>query len=579
MNNFALVSISTMQGKVVKQVNAEGGVAEFAELAPGRYTLRVVAEGFEAVKQTIEVSGGPAVASVQLRHTGENFVEQTAVSGLYGTGSTGFMMQNDAQAHRRMLKISQYLRDNKPDKARLDLERLYLDQPFDASLNYLYGLYEKEVNDVPRAKFYWQKAVSLDSKNLAALLELGHIELDQGNAAEAIPYLRRAVQASPTSWHSHALLVLAYCKQKEYAEAINEADRALDLGHGQAALVMPMLASALAAQGDKERAVQVLQEFLKDHPDSEAQGLLDLLNSKGAAPSGTVGEARLLSSFDTPLLPSVWMPAGVDDAMPPVEPGVQCPQAMVLQKASERITELVQNVDRFEATESMEHRRINGIGIPTAAQLRTYRYLVSIGELRPGLLSVEEFRDAPLNQDSVPDGVQTIGLPAMVLVFHPLQLDNYKFTCEGLAHTGAGLTWQVHFQQRPDRIPTLHAYALGDQSFAVGLKGRAWITADSFQIVRLITDLVKSYPEIRLAAEHTAIEYGPVRFRRKDVQMWLPQKAEVYFDWRGKRVHRSLSYSNFMLYSVDEKQKIMRPKNADQAASAAEAVPATSKPN
>src|SRR5260221_8513676 len=51
------------------------------------------------------------------------------------------------------------------------------------------------------------------------------------------------------------------------------------------------------------------------------------------------------------------------------------------------------------------------------------------------------------------------------------------------------------------------------------------------------TTLFRSMPEIRLAAEHTVIEYGPVLFRERNVNMWLPQSAEVYSDWKGRRFH------------------------------------------
>ena len=50
--------------------------------------------------------------------------------------------------------------------------------------------------------------------------------------------------------------------------------------------------------------------------------------------------------------------------------------------------------------------------------------------------------------------------------------------------------------------------------------------------------------------------------------MWLPQTAEVYYDWKGKRFHRVHSFSNFLLYSVDEKQRITVPKvDADASSS------------
>jgi hypothetical protein len=97
-------------------------------------------------------------------------------------------------------------------------------------------------------------------------------------------------------------------------------------------------------------------------------------------------------------------------------------------------------------------------------------------------------------------------------------------------------------------------------SYPVALRGRAWILADSFQVARLETDLVAPVPQIKLFADHTAIEYGPVRFKNRNVEMWLPQIAEVYYDWRGHRCHRRHSFSNYLLFSVDEKQRISEPK-------------------
>jgi len=97
------------------------------------------------------------------------------------------------------------------------------------------------------------------------------------------------------------------------------------------------------------------------------------------------------------------------------------------------------------------------------------------------------------------------------------------------------------------------------------LRGRAWVATDSYQIVRMETDLVSTLPQIRLFADHTLVEYGPVRFKSRDVEMWLPQSAEMYSDWRGKRMHRRHSFSNYVLFSVDEKERISEPKRERKA--------------
>jgi hypothetical protein len=109
----------------------------------------------------------------------------------------------------------------------------------------------------------------------------------------------------------------------------------------------------------------------------------------------------------------------------------------------------------------------------------------------------------------------------------------------------------------------LKSYQVGitGASHSVALKGRAWISANSYQIVRIETDLVTPVPQIQLLAEHTAIEYGPVKFREGGVNLWLPRSAEVYFAWRGKRVHRHHGFDDYLLFTVDDKQRVMTPKS------------------
>jgi hypothetical protein len=251
-----------------------------------------------------------------------------------------------------------------------------------------------------------------------------------------------------------------------------------------------------------------------------------------------------------------WLPPDVDEKVPPVEAVDE-----LVQKAEERILEFVSNVDRFTATESLTHQSISKHGQASAPVGRKFDYVVSIHEVRPGHLGVIEYRNGGLALNEFPGGIVTNGLPALVLIFHPYYAPNYEMTCEGLARSNDQLAWQVHFRQRPDKPNELKTYQSGihGASFSVGLKGRAWISADSYQIVRMETDLVMPVPQIQLLAEHTAVEYGPVTFREGDVNLWLPLSAEVYFAWRGQRVHRRHSFDHYMLFTVDDKQRINTP--------------------
>jgi hypothetical protein len=257
-----------------------------------------------------------------------------------------------------------------------------------------------------------------------------------------------------------------------------------------------------------------------------------------------------------------WVPPEVDDDVSALESGSTCDLNELLQKAGERIQEFVKNVDRFTATESLLHESFNKSGKIYEQEHRKYEYMMSIGEIRPKILDVEEFQRSTSSPADVPGGVATKGLPTLGLIFHPYYSENYSMRCEGLTTLNGKQAWQIYFRQRADKPNRIRAYQIGWQgpSYPVALKGRAWFAVDSYQIVGLQTDLIAALPDIRLQVDHAAIEYGPVRFSSRNVEIWLPQNAEVYSDLKGRRFHQRMTFSNYLLFAVDDKQKVSLPK-------------------
>src|SRR6266849_3813963 len=471
-------------------------------------------------------------------------------------------------------KALEALRADKPSEARSHLDAVYRSTPDDADANFLLGIYAAEMNDWVHAKSYWEKVLVLAPNHLSALLSLGGALMRENKSAEAAQYLNRAVEAEPASWRAPAVLADAYLRQGLLDESIKHADRALELGHGQAGIVQPVLARALHIHGDQERAIHVLQAYLQDHPTDAAatEQLENLRASLGPAGQPSPGTASASPSSEpavatSALLPSSWLPPDIDEKVPPVETGVACNLEEVIEKSVKRIQEFVANVDQFTATEAVTHESINKWGFASHPIRFKFEYLVSIKQNRLGLLTVDEHRDSHYVPARFPDGIATTGLPALVLIFHPDYVQNFKITCEGLARSKGGPAWQMYFRQRPDKPSTIRTYQIGaeGQAYPVALKGRAWIAADSFQIVRLETDLIDPLPQIRLVADHAAIEYGPVHFQARNLDMWLPHNAEVHYDWRGRRSHRRHSFRNYLLFSVDDNQRISAPKTADPA--------------
>ena len=461
-------------------------------------------------------------------------------------------------------KALEALRSNKPADARNHLDTVYRSAPGDADANFLFGVYSSQMNDWIHARSYWEKVLALYPNHLGALLSLGGALLRESKPNEAAQYLNRAVEAEPTSWRPHAVVADAYFRQGRLDESIHEAERALELGHGQAGIVQPLLARALNLLGNRERAILVLQAYLRENASDAAAGKqLENLQAPFEFPSATAStslpQAMLATSA---FLPSNWLPPDIDEKVPPVEPGVACNLEEVIAKSGKRVQEFIANLDQFTATEAVTHVSINKWGLPSRPIKFEFNYVVSVKKNRLGLLNVEEYRDSHYSEAQFPDGIATTGLPALVLIFHPSNVQNFTLACEGLTRSHGAPAWQIHFRQRTDRPNTIRTYQLGAQGpvYSAPLKGRAWIVADNFQVIRLETDLVASLPQIRLAADHAAIEYGPVHFRARNIDMWLPQIAEVFYDWKGRRTHRRHSFKNYLLFSVDDKERTSEPK-------------------
>jgi tetratricopeptide (TPR) repeat protein len=466
------------------------------------------------------------------------------------------------KTQKELGKAVEALRANAPGKARKHLEAAYRAAPNDADINYFLGVYFSQTNDWNQAKDHWLKAIDLDPNYCLALLSLSERFLSEDQPAEAITFAQKAVEAEPTSWRGHASLAGAYFQQGSSGESIREAERALQLGHQQAALIELLLAAALAKVGDKGRAIDVLEAHLRDHPgDAAAKTQLSSLKAPAEIPGDTMTPflPTLMSSVP---VPSTWLPPDVDENVPLIESETGCAVDELLQKAGLRVLEFVGNLEKFAATESVFHEAINKWGGSSHTQNREFDYVASFEEVRPGRFSFDEYRKRGTSPVDFPDGVETLGLPALALLFHPKISQNYEMTCEGLAKVHGEPAWQVHFRQRADRPNIMKSYRVGANgpSFPVAIKGRAWIAADTYQIIRLETDLVAPLPEIRLAADHSVIEYGSVHFRERGVDMWLPASADVYYDWRGKRAHRRHAFSNYLLFSVEAKQHISEPK-------------------
>ena len=555
-----IVQLIDVTGKLYHQTPLRNGRVRFNQVPKTEFRVLIMAPGYQRAEKRVDLRGATKLATVEMTLIPMTDAEDAASDRGIGT--------LPPKAQREVGKALQALRTKNTTSAWSHLQAAEREAPNSSEVEYLLGVYASQLNDPSEAQVHWNKALTLNPKQLSSLIELSQALLNEKKPTEAVPYLERALEVEPSSWRAHALLAEARYVQGNRGEAINQAERALELGRERAAPVQPFLAGMLAQDGDKTRAIQIMQDYLITHPsDAEAAKELEQWKNQTAVSSADRNERGVeldaIANAVTALpIPSNWFPTDVDEKMPPVESGAVCSLDDILEKAGNQLVTLIHDIDRFTATELVADERIDKWGMPSRPEKRKFTYMVTIEEPRPGQLSVDEYRNVVNSPEEFPNGVMTSGLPAMVLIFHPFYAGNYTMTCEGLARIDGGLAWQVHFRQRPDKPIAIRGFRAGvrDTTHPAALRGRAWISAENYQILRLESELVQPMPEVRMVAEHIAIEYGTVHFQDGTVSLWLPRSVELYFDWKGMRVHRRLSYENYLLFSVDEKERIDSPK-------------------
>lgn len=570
----AIVNLYTFSGAPADIGVFRSGTAEFTNLAPASYTLDIIAAGYKRLTENVQILAGGERQQLSISLTPESAAsEMSAPPG-------GPILAPNAQ--KEVNKALENLRDKKSDDARKHLEKASHLAPSHPDVSYLWGMYYAQVNDFANAKVYWEKTVQISPRHVFSLAALAQLALQSSDYPTATGYLLRASEAAPSAWRYHAQLSEAYLNQQQKEQAQKHAERALELGKERAAGAHYVLARVFLPD-NRAGALKHLDAFLASEPSGsraiEARKLIDSLQKQQLpAPVPALGNANLDSDTkpvsdtkSTPALssslalelmpPPKWMPPDVDENMPEVEPTAGCPLQKIQEEAGSRVSDFVDAVNRIAATESLDNEVINRSGLPERRTSRSYSYVASVQQVRPGMYTMEEYRNGMMDLDMFPERIATLGLTALVMVFHPIYRDDYEMRCEGLSRWHGGLAWQVHFRQKANKPARLRSYRVNAKSYPISLRGRAWISAETFQVENLETDLVSPVPQIQLHAEHIAVEYVPVKFVSHRQELWLPRSAEIYFDFNNRRMHRRHHFRDYMLFAVDEKQQISLPLN------------------
>ena len=213
ISQLALVTVTRTANQYWQQLMAQGGQASFDNVAPGRYSVQVVAPGYEKAVENVDVigSGGGEIVYVTLQ---PNSSSGEATSVLPRPPILA------PKAQRELGKALLALRAGKLEEARKHLDAVYRLAPSHPDVNFLFGVYSSQVNDWQQAKSYWEKAIAFYPQHLLAQISLGDALLRENKPADAIPHLKKALEIDPNSWRAYTFLADADLRLGSSEEAV-----------------------------------------------------------------------------------------------------------------------------------------------------------------------------------------------------------------------------------------------------------------------------------------------------------------------------------------------------------------------
>jgi hypothetical protein len=250
--------------------------------------------------------------------------------------------------------------------------------------------------------------------------------------------------------------------------------------------------------------------------------------------------------------PPEWNPPNTDANIRSLDKSAPCDLAAILDQTGRRETEFGNALEKFTAQESIEYKRFDPRGELKKTQSGTFDYTFAFEERNGGTVS-QEYRAKTKGSHAFDEAGHDVGQVALALIFDPSLQTDYQMTCEGVDKWQGQRSWVIRFEQRKDRPSRTFQFREEKSTYSAMLKGRAWISSVSSQILRLEINLTQVPSGMRLEGGAMSIDYGAVPVASGELTMWLPQRVETYWDFKDHRSMLIHSFSKFQVFLVKTK--------------------------
>jgi len=391
-----------------------------------------------------------------------------------------------------------------------------------------FGVMESWRQQPEKAASFFTEALRITPRDSLALQELGRSQLLLRNWAAAEAYLLQALDSGADP-EARLLRAEALLGESSPDAANQEMTRYLD---GRDVKTMPLRVRQLWAEIKDRKKIEVTYADVKKRANGEET--IDYLRH----------------------------PPGDLKGLEPAQD--QAPLPAILSAVGKNVEEYFRNFPNTSSLEQVRQEKLRHRGTVSESRDQKFHYLC----FTPSEAGVPGFAEYRLNvadqgwADSPRDGFMlTIGFASGSILFHPSYQPGTSFRYLGRQKLEGRDTLVIAFAQIPSKARSFGEFKWADRGSPVFSQGLAWVDAQTYQVLRMRTDLLAPLPEVRLKKQTTEIEFAEVRFNRLAQGFWLPRDVTVTVDWNGRLLRNMHQYSDFKVFNVDASEKIGKPKN------------------
>jgi len=231
----------------------------------------------------------------------------------------------------------------------------------------------------------------------------------------------------------------------------------------------------------------------------------------------------------------------------------------LLQRVGENVETFFKLLPNTSSQEEIREEVLRRDGKTLASLAEKFLYLLVAPPEDP-VLGFNEFRTGGDQAGAKSKGLEggfmrTSGFACTSLHFHPRYQAGASFRLLGRQTLEGRPAFVVAFAQDPETAQRIGRFDVDGKSSPVLIQGIAWIDGNTFQIVRMRTDLLKSPPNTRLKRQTTEIDFDEVAFKGLPTPLWLPKEVKVTVEWKGRTFRNLHRYSDFRVFKVDTEEK------------------------